>query len=233
MKLAIISDVHGNYPALKKVLERIDSLEVDKIISLGDVTGYYAQPNKCINLLREKNAHQLLGNHDMYLINGEGCPRSRLISELLIHQQKDVSKDNISYLKTLKPILNKDSTSFVHGGWNDNLDEYMFKITYEKLVGEHDFYFSGHTHVQIKSTIKDKTYCNPGSVGQPRDGDPRAAFCTFIDNQITLYREEYDIDATILEMKSAGYTNSNLWDNLKQGSQIGGRIDKNKIKILK
>ena len=231
MKFAIISDIHGNFPALERVLNKIDNIGVDQVISLGDITGYYSEPDRCINELRKRNVIQLLGNHDKYLIDNSGCPRSKLISDLLIYQYKDVSNKNINYLKTLKSRYDFKNLTFVHGGWKDNLDEYMFNISYKKLIGDYKFYFSGHTHVQVKFNIDDKQYCNPGSVGQPRDGDPRAAFCVYENNQIELYRVEYDINETVLAMKKAGYKNPRLWENLYIGAQIGGRIDKERVNI--
>ena len=103
--LAIISDVHGNLPALKSVLKKIKKLGCKKIISLGDITGYYSESNKCINLLKSLNANQLMGNHDMYLVDQSIPPKSKLIRFLLEHQIKSVSKDNIKFLKSLKSMI--------------------------------------------------------------------------------------------------------------------------------
>lgn len=225
MKLALISDVHGNLPALESVLSEIERYGVDQIVSLGDVTGYYSQPNECINLLKERKAIQLLGNHDQYLISGQGCPRSRVVSNLLSHQEKDISKKNMDYLSNLIPNINIENISFVHGGWDDNLEEYLYEITLQKLLGDYKFYFSGHTHVQFMKVYDEKVYCNPGAVGQPRDGDPRSAFCIFDGSNVALHRIGYDIDKTAKAMQLAGFKDAKLWENLYIGSQIGGRID--------
>ena len=185
--LAIISDVHGNLPALKSVLKKIKKLGCKKIISLGDITGYYSESNKCINLLKSLNANQLMGNHDMYLVDQSIPPKSKLIRFLLEHQIKSVSKDNIKFLKSLKSYFTEDNMSFVHGGWRDNLNEYLYEIEEKNLVGDYKFFFSGRTHVQKIIKFKKKTYCNPGSVGQPRDGNPKAAFATIENNIIYLH----------------------------------------------
>jgi len=224
--IAILSDIHGNLPALKASLSVIDELGCERIISLGDVTGYYAEPDKCIDLLLERNAIQLLGNHDEYLVSGSACPRSKLVSELMKHQRKVVTKKQIEYMSSLHSRYDEDETSFVHGGWRNPLDQYLYTVSSDSFPDDKKNFFSGHTHVQILAKFNNKTYCNPGSVGQPRDGDSRAAFAILKDNEISLHRAEYDIDATVNAMKKAGFTEKKLWENLYIGAQIGGRIDK-------
>lgn len=227
--IAVISDVHGNFPALCAVLEEADRLGCQRVISLGDVTGYYPEPDKCIDLLVERGAIQLLGNHDSYLVEGTGCPRSRLVSSLLEHQSRVVRPDQVALLATLTSLHEEGDACFVHGGWEDPRDQYLYRVSAEKLSGDWRFYFSGHTHVQILATLGEKTYCNPGSVGQPRDGDPRAAFAVFDGKRIQLQRVPYEIDETAQAMRRAGYDDPRLWENLYIGAQIGGRIDKVEI----
>jgi predicted phosphodiesterase len=227
--IAVISDVHGNFPALRAVLAEADRLGCKRVISLGDVTGYYAEPDKCIDLLIERNAVQLMGNHDSYLVEGTGCPRSRLVSALLEHQVQVVRPDQVRFLADLCSWYEEADSCFVHGGWDDPRDEYLYRVSEEKLKGPWRFFFSGHTHVQTLAVLGRKTYCNPGSVGQPRDGDPRAAFAVFDGERICLQRVTYDIDATVLAMQKAGYTETRLWESLYVGAQIGGRIDKVEI----
>jgi len=224
--IAVVSDIHGNLPALHSVLNAIDGLGCDRIISLGDVTGYYAEPGKCLDLLIERNAIQLLGNHDEYHVSGNACPRSKLVSELIEHQRKFLTNEHIKFLSGLKPRYNEEESLFVHGGWENPIDQYLYRVSSDILPGSGKYYFSGHTHVQILAHFSTKTYCNPGSVGQPRDGDSRAAFAVFNGNDITLHRVEYDIDQTVFAMKKAGFVENILWDNLYIGAQIGGRIDK-------
>ncbi len=226
MKIAIISDVHGNLPALRAVLSEIDRIGCGRIVSLGDVSGYYAQPAECLDELISRGATQLLGNHDDYLVQGSSCDRSKLVSELIIHQRKVMGPSHIGVLRGFTPQVDEEDRRYVHGSWENPVDGYLYKITSEDLPGSQKFYFAGHTHVQILATIGKKTFCNPGSVGQPRDGDPRAAFAIFQEGSISLHRVEYEIDETIFAMRQAGYTSSRLWENLLIGAQIGGRIDK-------
>jgi diadenosine tetraphosphatase ApaH/serine/threonine PP2A family protein phosphatase len=225
--IAVVTDIHGNLPALQAVLDRIDELGCERIISLGDITGYYAQPAECIALLQDRDAIQLLGNHDKYLVDGSGCPRSRLVSELLKHQEKAVPAEQLAFLSTLESRYDEGNASFVHGGWRDPLDEYVYQIEPDRFPNDFEFFFSGHTHVQCKVPLgDDRVYCNPGSVGQPRDGDKRAAFAVFTGDDVELHRVDYDIDAAAQAMRDAGFDEERLWMNLYEGAQIGGRIDK-------
>ena len=230
--IAVVSDIHGNLPALQAVLAKIDELGCTRIISLGDVTGYYAQPSECLELLRERDAIQLLGNHDEYLVAGTACPRSKLVTELLQHQKKVVTPEQIEFMAGLESRYDDGDASFVHGGWRDPVDEYVYKIEPGRFPAPFRFFFSGHTHVQSRVPLDNgRLYCNPGSVGQPRDGDSRAGFAVFTGDDVKLHRVEYDIDAAAQAMRDAGFSEPRLWTNLYEGAQIGGRIDK--VTIIK
>ena len=226
MKLAILSDAHGNFPALRAVLEEIDHLGCDRIISLGDVTGYYAQPAQCLEALVERGALQLLGNHDNYLVQGSACERSHTVARLIIHQRKEIQPHHMAVLSAMKPQHDEGDLRCVHGSWVDPIDDYLYQVSPASLPGSQHFYFAGHTHVQHLARIGDKTFCNPGAVGQPRDGDPRAAFAVMENDQITLHRVAYDIHETAHAMQCAGFDEPRFWENLFLGAQIGGRIDK-------
>jgi putative phosphoesterase len=223
--IAIISDIHGNLPALKAVLARIDALGCETIISLGDVVGYYAQPGECVDLLRARGIVNILGNHDHYIVSGEGCPRSKLVSDITEYQRGIISAEQVSWLAESRPYVIDGSTFFIHGGWQDPVDQYLYTISEADIPAEAEIFFAGHTHVQVMLDVKGKTFCNPGAVGQPRDGDPRAAFATFEDGRIELRRVGYDIDETAFHMKEAGFP-ARCYENLYVGAQIGGRIDR-------
>ena len=105
----------------------------------------------------------------------------------------------------------------VHGGWTNPIDEYVKPSAeyFEKIEGT--LLASGHTHIQGVYHFADKTYCNPGSVGQPRDGNPRAAFATF-DGRFKLHRVEYDIERVFQLMHEAGF-NDYYYGCLKTGAR--------------
>jgi len=222
---AIVSDIHGNFPALRAVIAYAESEGCNRIISLGDVTGYYAQPGECIDLLQEYKALNLMGNHDQYLITGKSCPRSKTVSDLISYQRSLLTSSQLNWLSKSPTSWQERDKFFVHGGWNNMVDEYLYTISESSLPANDGQYFSGHTHVQVLAQFRNKTYCNPGAVGQPRDGDPRAALAILNDNKINLHRVEYDIDETAYAMKTAGFP-PRLYECLYIGAQIGGRVDK-------
>jgi predicted phosphodiesterase len=222
--IAIISDIHGNYPALQAVLADIDKMGCRSVLSLGDVAGYYCMINECIVELKNRGIINIMGNHDDYLVNNMCCPRSTAANQCMDYQRKIITTDNFRWLQTSVPSIRLDDLSLVHGGWVDGLDEYLQQIPidyFELLPGK--YFFSGHTHVQAAIEFNDKTYCNPGSVGQPRDGDRRAAYAIFNQGMIELRRVEYDITQIAEAMTEANFS-SYFFENLQQGTQIGGKI---------
>lgn len=223
--IAIISDIHGNLPALRSVLAGIDAIGCERILSLGDVVGYYAQPGPCIDALRERGIVNILGNHDHYIVSGEGCPRSRLVSDITEYQRGIISPEQVEWLAQSKSYIIEGRDCFIHGGWDDPVDQYLYQIEAAHFPEGIDRLFAGHTHVQVLLDIGGKTFCNPGSVGQPRDGDPRAAFAVITDDGVKLHRVAYDIDEAAYHMRQTGFP-AKCYENLYLGAQIGGRIDK-------
>lgn len=205
MTIALISDIHGNYEALQSVLEQIDSLHINDIYCLGDIVGYYTQVNECCELLRDKNIKCILGNHDMYLITQSGCARSKSANLCLEYQTKIISDTNIDWLKSLPIRLEVGQLSLVHGGWRDPLEEYVVPTEDYFSNFSNRYFASGHTHKQMIVKFGEQAYCNPGSVGQPRDDDPRAAFATFDGKNFNLHRVDYNINEVCRLMALAGF----------------------------
>ncbi len=219
--IAIISDIHGNYPALQAVLKEIDSKEIETIISLGDVAGYYCMVNECIEELRKRNITNIMGNHDSYLLGKGQCPRSMTVNKCIEYQKRIITKENIDYLSQSIEKLDTELFSARHGGWSDPLDEYIsdfdFSITKEFNV---HLFISGHTHVQKIQTDGLNIYFNPGGVGQPRDNNPCAAYAIIDDhNEVHLNRVSYNIDEIAIAMNKAGFENR-LTDCLYEGIKI-------------
>lgn len=222
--IAVISDIHGNYPALLAVLADADAMGCRQIYSLGDVGGYYCMVNECIRELWDRSIINLMGNHDYYLVANEPCPRSRSANDCLNYQRQVITRPNLAWLGDSPSEFRSGAISMVHGGWHDPRDEYLYEISsayFSQRPGS--FFFSGHTHVQIFAALDVKTFCNPGSVGQPRDGDPRAAYAILNENDIILRRVEYDIDAICFEMDRADF-DRRVYENLYKGTRIGGEV---------
>lgn len=225
-RLAVISDIHGNYPALRAVLDDIDGNNVDEIICLGDIVGYYCQVNECIDLLRDRGIHCLLGNHDYYMVSGTCC-ESKTVRLCIDYQRTIIREENLEWLKSLKPDHDTDEISFRHGGWRDAVEERIDVFDFRRITdAPQKYFFSGHTHIQgiQRDEGSGKVYCNPGSVGQPRDDNPRAAYA-IIDpaDGIELKRVEYDIDETVNKMKEANQGDW-IWKGLYTGEKVGGNI---------
>ena len=225
---AILSDIHGNLPALESVLEDMKQYDIDKVISLGDVSGYYPYINEVIELLREYNAVNLIGNHDRYIIDNTECPRSTSANLALTYQRGVISDDNRAWLTQSSASIIRGNASYVHGGWDDPEDEYLYKISasyFERF--EEKFFFCGHTHVQKHIKFENgQCFTNPGSVGQPRDGINTAAYALFDEKRevVILRRVQYDIEKVANKMKTLGF-DEKFYSNLYIGSRIGGNVD--------
>lgn len=227
--LAILSDIHANLPALEAVIADARSRGCSRFISLGDVVGYGAQPGECIDLLQSLQVKNILGNHDSYITRNENCPRSRVVSQIIEYQRTVLTSKQVNWLRNSLDFLREDGLLFVHGGPDDPCDQYLYKVSEKTVPEDVRWLFSGHTHVQIRANFKNRGYCNPGSVGQPRDGDCRAAYASFDGDTLQLHRVAYDIERAAAAMKVAGFE-AFCYENLYLGTQIGGRIDT--IKIL-
>lgn len=218
MKTGFISDIHGNFEALTAVLAELDRLGVTRIYCAGDVVGYYSQVNECCQELRLRGIPTVMGNHDWYLAGKGYCLRSRSVNDCIAYQKRVITKENLDWLKALPIQLEVGDIHMVHGGWGDPLDEYLkpSQEYFERLEG--CCFVSGHTHVQTVRQFGDKIYCNPGSVGQPRDGDPRAAFAIYDGQDFELHRVPYDMQKVFDLMEAAGF-NDYYYGGLKTGSR--------------
>lgn len=216
--IGIISDIHGNYEALKEVLKALDNLGISDIYCLGDVVGYYSQVNECCDVIRERNVKCIMGNHDWYMVANSFCPRSRSVNDCLAYQRKVISKENLDWISGFPAFRKCGDLFMVHGGWSDPIDEYLEAS--EEYFGriEGKYFASGHTHIQCIKEFGEKLYCNPGSVGQPRDNDPRAAFATWDGKAFQLHRVEYDIELVGALMDKAGF-NGYYYGCLKTGAK--------------
>ena len=228
--IAILSDIHSNLSALQAVISDAVDKGCTRFICLGDVVGYYAQPGECIDLLKAHNAINIMGNHDSYLVLGSCCPRSSIVSSIIKYQISIINIEQKTWLSQSLSSYSEGRNYFVHGGPDDFQDQYLYSVSEKIIPNDAVNLFVGHTHVQNLSHFGQKSFCNPGSVGQPRDGDCRAAYAILESEEITLHRVPYDIDRTANAMKLAGFS-AMYYENLYIGAQIGGRVDQIKIEI--
>lgn len=223
--LGLISDIHANLAALEAVLAHAKAQGVSDFICLGDVVGYNGQPEECVQMLKAHGARNILGNHDNYIVSGQNCERSKVVASIIDTHRTELSLDSLNWLSKSLDSITDGSTLMVHGGPQDHVDEYLYKVDLNTFPAGVTRLFAGHTHVQCKLDFETHIFCNPGSVGQPRDGDPRAAYAILSGNEIILQRVPYDVDRTVQAMQERGYEEF-LYKGLYGGTQINGRIDR-------
>lgn len=203
--MAFISDIHSNLEALKVVLEKLDSLDISDIYCAGDVAGYHSQINECCDVLRERQIPTVMGNHDWYLSGLGNCVRSTSVNKVISYQASIISDENADWLSNLPLQILDENFRMVHGGWSNPIDEYLVPSEEYFSALEGSVFVSGHTHIPTILKFDDSVYCNPGSVGQPRDSDPRASFAVFSDGDFRIERVPYDIDKVAALMMRAGF----------------------------
>lgn len=193
MKLAVISDIHANLHALQAVWDDIEAQKPDAIYCLGDLVGYGAFPNEVVSFVREAGIPTVMGNYDEgvgFDMNDCGCAyrdqASRdhgQVSLMWSHQQ--TTDENKAYLRSLQMQIRLEERRprllLVHGSPR-KINEYMFEDRPEayfqriaKLAGT-DVLFFGHTHLPYQKKVGRTLFVNTGSVGKPKDGDPRAGY---------------------------------------------------------
>jgi putative phosphoesterase len=218
IKIGLISDIHGNVSALQSVLASLDAADVKDVVCLGDTAGYHPQVNECIEILRERNILSVMGNHDWYLTSGH-CLRSTLVNTCIDYQRTVITPQNLDWLRSLPIEIEMYGIRMVHGGWADPLDEYLEPTEryFQKLRGS--FFASGHSHLPKIFSSEGKSWCNPGSVGQPRDGNPHASFAIFDGTTFILKRVQYDVDETVRACLAAGLPQK-VFGGLRHGSRV-------------
>lgn len=207
MKIAVISDIHSNYEALLSVMDHIEQKEVQNIFCCGDLIGYNSRPNEVIELLKEKEVQSVRGNHDDALFTG-AANFNPVAKQCLEINREILTEENLEYLRELNQIEtheidNKDIIQ-VHGSPKDPINAYIYEESVSESFIEdqsitQDIILMGQTHKPFVKEVQNKIFVNPGSVGQPRDGDPRASYA-LIDiekKEVSIIRREYDIDATV------------------------------------
>ena len=209
MRIGVISDVHANAPALEAVLTRLDTLGVERILSAGDIVGYYPFPNEAISLFKGYDIDSVVGNHDAAIIDHSSEDFNITAKRAIDWTRRELSTSSLEYLKTLPleidDTINSNEVYMVHGSPRQQLDEYIWEEDLDKTIidswfpNNPDLVILGHTHRPYEKTVGSTTILNPGSVGQPRDGEPKAAFATVDMGNIEVnrYRIDYDIDSVV------------------------------------
>jgi predicted phosphodiesterase len=228
VRVAVVSDIHGNLAALEAVLAAIDAEPVDELWCLGDLTGYGARPNECVDAIREHAVICLVGNHDLAVRGDLSVVEfSEDAAAAAEWSQKVLQPEQRAYLRSLAPLGERAGVALYHASIRDPIWEYVVtpEIARACLTKQRtDLAIVGHSHVALalhlsagtlkgglaadgdEYDLKDRRcLLNPGSVGQPRDRDPRAAYLVLdLERRVArFHRVPYDIARTQQEITEA------------------------------
>jgi predicted phosphodiesterase len=238
MKILLLSDIHGNWPALRAALAA--EPDADQILCLGDLVNYGPQPAECVTWAMRTLTPDWLaqGNHDRAVALDESPRCSAAYEALAAATQAPTSQvltpDMKQFLAGLQPLqrFQLDSAICVacHAVPSDPLYLYLPENSPVTLwdselnaVKYPDFLFVGHTHLPMKTRIRRTLVVNPGSVGQPKDDDPRAAYAIWDDGEVTLRRAGYDVEKTIAAYHGLGIE-PHIADTLAEVLRTGGHL---------
>jgi diadenosine tetraphosphatase ApaH/serine/threonine PP2A family protein phosphatase len=224
LRVAVLSDVHGNLHALEAVLASVDRDAPDEIWCLGDLVGYGPRPNRCCALVAERADVCLIGNHDLAVLGRidldvfapDAAESARWTAEVLEPEPR-------AFLEALEPTARRRGAGLFHASPRDPVWEYVLspEVALASLAQtEDELVLVGHSHVALRfgseeralalagegtevEVGRERCLLNPGSVGQPRDGDPRAAWLLLdLDaGRASFRREPYDIGGTQAELR--------------------------------
>lgn len=228
MRYAVLGDIHSNLQALDAVLESLEGERADAVLCTGDIVGYGGSPRECLQRIRELAPDILVGgNHDWATAGRLGLEYfNQYASEAILWTRRSLSKDDLQFLGAHAALRTEGSVTVAHGTIHDpDAFDYLQSAYDAHLSFAHlttPYAFVGHSHVpvtfrsgsavtymmgdEIELGDAAQAVMNVGSVGQPRDEDPRAAYGVFDDKERILYvrRVEYDIDAAIARIHEAG-----------------------------
>ena len=229
MRIAIVSDIHGNRQAFEAVLDAIEASDCEELWCLGDLVGYGADPDACVALARENAAVCLAGNHDLGVRGSLPLEQFSRGAALAATWTRDtITPQTLEYLNQLEPSNLDEVVGLYHASPRDPVWEYVLSPLQAELcldIQPQRVALIGHSHVALSfsrfpgAPASGETrpadqeldislgewLLNPGSVGQPRDGDPRAAWLELdLDNWRALYRRiDYDVAGAAAAIRAA------------------------------
>jgi putative phosphoesterase len=227
MKIALIGDVHANLAALEAVLADLTNRGADIIINTGDYTGYGPCPEETVKLLMEKEAVSVIGNYDRKVLKVEQKleewkkrkrPEKWKAFQWAFEQLGPETRKYLSFLPARKTFVTGNKTILVTHGSPVSISEHLGKDTSDERLTElahlvnADVIITGHSHEAFSKQVGTTWFINPGSVGRPGDGDPRASYAILQIGtgsfRIDHYRVEYDIEKTVAEIEKKGLPSS-------------------------
>lgn len=247
MKYALLSDIHANLPALEAVLRDVDRQRVDAIYHLGDLTGYAPWPNEVVSLLRQRGIPGIAGNYDSTVATDYkhcGCRADSPREEELSHISYEWTRQRVtpatkSYLASLpfridiRPLgghVSGPSIVLVHGNQTlntvyvtaDRPDDFLTKMAAGAGASGGDVICFGHTHKPWQRVVDSVRFVNTGSVGRPKDGDPRACYAIVTADKAPsadFVRVEYDTELVAREIIGSGLP-AEFADVIRSGGKL-------------
>jgi len=222
--IAIISDIHSNLHALEAVLAEIKELDPQMIVCAGDLVGYGAFPNECCRKVEEVAGAGVVGNHDLAALTRDTSYMNPYAKKAAIWTADNLDPESRRYLLSLRTetrVKIQDMRLAMFHGSSRDVSEYV----YEEDADDHmvtraacEILIMGHTHVPYEKRTRSGLIVNPGSVGQPRDGDPQASYAVLDTERLsaTIERVEYDIELAAKAITAAGLPRF-LAERLAQG----------------
>jgi len=229
VRVAVVSDIHSNVEALDAVLAAADEAGCERLIVLGDIVGYGPDPDAVIERLRERDAVAIAGNHDLAAVGVFDVQWFNEVATIAIAWTSEVlSAEGTAYLSTLQPTRTTADGVLVHGSVRDPVAEYLLSADDAGAsfdLGDFVVAFFGHTHLPtvfrrrpdgfvngwvmtegeaIALVPGERYMLNPGSVGQPRDRDPRASFLVWDGERAIGHRVPYEVERTASKIRDAG-----------------------------
>lgn len=239
MRIAILSDIHANITALEAVLDDLKQQEVEAVYCLGDLVGYAAFPNEVVDRIQRDGTPTIMGNYDdgVGFDRDEcGCayrdPEEQRLGDLSLRwTQRTVTSDRKEFLRSLVPEIRFEADGkrfrLVHGSPR-RMNEYLFEdrptSSFQRLAAtsEADVLIFGHTHKPYTKRVDNVLFVNAGSIGKPKDGDPRACYVvmgTTGDVAVEFRRIAYDVDTAANAIRE-----SSLPDKFAADIESGGGV---------
>jgi putative phosphoesterase len=196
MQVGVVSDLHGNRVALDAVTA--DMPDVDALVCAGDVVGYNPWPGYCVDWVRERSVPTVMGNHDRAVAGGTAFAFNSMAGAGVRYAREHLTDGQLDWLGSLPDRRTEfDGRVRVVHGHPDDVDRYTYPEEFHAgLLDGADALVLGHTHVQGHEVFEEGVVLNPGSVGQPRDRDPRAAYAVLDLEAMTVNerRVAYDVE---------------------------------------
>jgi putative phosphoesterase len=212
MRLAILADIHSNLHALKAVRDEIEKAKIDSVACAGDIVGYGANPNECCALVRQMAVHLVFGNHERAALTRDTIWMNPHAAKASAWTSDALSPDSREFLSSLElesrfEVRSKKVAMF-HGSVGSDIEYVYYDQLSEELPSKAgaDILILAHTHVPYVRRFKTSLVLNPGSVGQPRDGDPRASYGIYDseDDSCDIRRVRYDVEGAYEAILSRG-----------------------------